>query len=316
MNNEIAVCLAPKNPTDKFFHIFDVYRRNNINILFIGNKEDDEESFKKIEKYYDNFCYLSIVDQIEKYEKIYNFFPDSHLSKINLGLLEAKEIKAQKVYLIDLDHGTEINYLFETLIKKPLIDQTQKIRFYTTHLPVFCPLQATNGLHQWFRGYPWEHLINRNLFEVYDQTTTPVVECCLINGTSDLDVLGNILFDPNNHFTIENNYSSNALIPFNCLNTVISTKTIEDYFVFPLDGDIGDIIGSYIYQSKHKGKIVYRWPTVKRNANFKNRLENLDQELANQKIIKQLIFDINAYENILDNKSLEAFRIYKELLIK
>ncbi len=312
---KFLISLAPKNPTDRIFSLFDLCQKNNIKIVFVGNPDDDEQSFKKVESFYKNFYYLSVENQNDLFYELSQILPFNDKSRLNIGSVYAKKSGATIVFFVDLDGETEINYLCGKFLGKTFIDQETFCWLYSTPLKVFDPYAATNYLHQWFRGFPWDQLCNRNTFSIHEKhPVAPTVQTCLIDGSSDVDMLGRLLFSPENKFRTPYHFVTNAYVPFNCHNTGISAGTLQDYFIFPIEETVGDIIGSYIYQQKYMGRILYCWPTVTRNEKKQVSITDVSQDIADQKLIKTILSDITRYENVLPEKSIASFEIYKKLM--
>ena len=308
-----AVCLAPDNPTDKIYNIFDVYFRNNIRILFLAKPNSDHQSYKQIENFYSNFKYLTIDEQNRLYPELFESVDDECISRINIGILYAYANSCEIVFLVDLDYGTEINYLFEKLAVKNYLNTKINADIYNTNDYIFDPYQPTTSNQIWHRGFPWEKLICRNYFiKEKNFSICPLVQAFLINGSADVDNLGKIFFQPDVNFSMYTPFTSNASMPFNCKNTLIHRDAIPYYFVFPSLGNIGDIFGSYIYQLYHKQTVLYCHPTVTRFKNNISNLTELNQDIKDQQIIAEFLNSPQKYIDILPNNSLISLEKYRK----
>jgi hypothetical protein len=308
-----AICVAPDNPTDKIFNIFDVYKKNNIEIIFLAKSNTDHQSYKKISSFYDNFKYLSVDEQYNINPNLFDSFEAEDMSKINIGILSAYFQGCDAAFLIDLNAETEFNYLFEKLTVQNFLNKEFKFDFYTADDVVFDPYQPTTTVHLWHRGYPWEKLISRNNFiRIEQKPIKPLVQACLINGSTDCDNLGNLFFQPQANFVIDKPFSSDLLMPFNCKNTLIHRDAIPYYFIFSDLGNMGDILGSYIFQLYRKNSVLYCWPTVTRYGKMQSTLSDLDQDLKDQKLLSEFFFCPQKYKSILPKKNLISLEIYRK----
>jgi hypothetical protein len=113
-------------------------------------------------------------------------------------------------------------------------------------------------------------------------------------------------------------YSSNAFIPFNSQNTILSRKIIKNYFLFPHIGRMDDIWAAYYVQSLGY-KVVFDNATVYQARNYHNVYDDFKKETIGYKNNFELIVNLKKnsllIKKFLPNKSYQALKIYEKLFI-
>lgn len=307
-----AICLAPDKPTDKIFNIFDVYKSHGVRILFLAKPKSDHDSFKKLPIFYENFEYISLDDQKNIDFRLYTNIDEDDKFRLNLGMLYAYRQKAKTIFLIDLDEETELNYLFEKVTIGNFLNSEHDIDLFVTEDAVLDPFQATTSTHMWHRGFPWEKLISRNsIVKNLNYRIKPFVQTSFINGSTDVDNLGKIFFQPDAQISISKPFTSNALMPFNCLNTLIKREAVPYYFIFQNLGNISDIFGSYVFQLYFKNSVLYSWPTLTRFGKKQSNIDSLEQDIQDQKLISAFFENPSEYKQLLSKQNLLSLEIYR-----
>jgi len=169
-------------------------------------------------------------DEQEKYDPLLsNALGWNCIQRRNFGLLWAKDMNADVVALVD-----DANIPLPGWGQDLFVGKQVEVDFYTTDLPAFDPIGATNYGHLWHRGYPLQLLRKRR----YDRKTRKLVyvdvQADLWNGDPDVDAVCRLEHAPKCDFDPRFfPMASNKMGPFNSQNTFMSRKVLRDFFVLP-----------------------------------------------------------------------------------
>ena len=225
----------------------------------------------------------------------------------NFGLLLAKG--SDIVAIVDDD-----NIPYEGWGENLMIGQETSVNYYTTDLPAFDPVGATNYTELWHRGFPLELLPKRDYTNKQRICITPDVQADFWDGDPDIDAVCRMEYAPEcvfqkRYFPI----ASNAISPFNSQNTFISGKFLKDYFMFPETGRMNDIWASYYVQAKG-ACVVYGEASVRQHRNEHDVIEDMKQEYIgyehNLEIVKALC--PTTILSFLSHQALQAFELYQK----
>jgi len=233
------------------------------------------------------------------------------IQRRNFGLLWAKDLGAEIVAVVDDD-----NIPYDNWGESLLIGRKTKVNFYTTDLPAFDPVGATNESKLWHRGFPLPLLSKRDYSKKVVKYITPDIQVDLWDGDPDIDAIcrmehaPEVRFDPK-YFP----FASNKLSPFDTQNTFLSCKALKDYFLFPHVGRQDDIWASYYVEAKGY-KVVYNKASVYQERNPHNYLKDMKNEYLgyehNLDIVTRLPDDPDRIIGYLPGQSADAFRLYKK----
>ena len=111
-------------------------------------------------------------------------------------------------------------------------------------------------------------------------------------------------------------FYSNKISVFNSQNTLLTRRTIRDYFLFPHIGRMDDIWASFYVTSK-KYKVIYNEPTVYQQRNVHNLTKDFKDEYIGYtnslSLVENLYKNSESIYNFLPKKSSLAFDEWKKL---
>jgi hypothetical protein len=233
------------------------------------------------------------------------------IQRRNFGLLWAHDLGADIVAVVDDD-----NIPYEGWGQNLMIGREVSFNYYTTDLPVFDPVGATNYGHLWHRGFPLQLLPKRDYSRVEPRTMTPDVQADFWNGDPDIDAFCRMEHAP--ECTFEERFfplAGSAMSPFNSQNTFLAGKLLKDYFLFPKVGRMDDIWASYYVQAKG-AQVVYGKPSVYQQRNVHDLVRDMRQEYLgyehNLAIVKALPDNPDALLGFLPPDAVRAFELYRQ----
>ena len=232
------------------------------------------------------------------------------IQRRNFGLLWAHDMGADIVAVIDDD-----NIPYDGWGQDLMLGREVSVLSYTTNLPAFDPVGATNHRHLWHRGFPLQLLPKRDYSQVATRTMIPDVQADFWNGDPDIDAFCRMEHAPECSF--EERYfpmAGSALSPFNSQNTFITGKLLKDYFLFPKVGRMDDIWAAYYVQAKG-AQVVYGKPSVYQQRNVHDLVRDMRQEYLgyehNLAIVQALPNNSDALFPFLPPESVRAFELYR-----
>jgi hypothetical protein len=196
------------------------------------------------------------------------------------------------------------------------IGQETEVNYFTTDLPAFDPVGATNHNHLWHRGFPLQLLPKRDYSKKIKKKIKPDVQADFWNGDPDIDAVCRMEHAPECKFDKGCfPIASNRLSPFNSQNTFISGKWLKDYFLFPHVGRMDDIWASYYVEAKGCN-VMYDKASVYQARNVHDLVKDMKAEYMgyenNLKIVNELPSDPNAILKYLPERSQQAFTLYQK----
>jgi len=232
------------------------------------------------------------------------------IQRRNFGLLLAHDLHADIVAVVDDD-----NIPYEGWGQDLMIGREVAVQYYTTDLPAFDPVGATNHPHLWHRGYPLQLLPKRDYSRVERRTIVPDVQADFWNGDPDIDAFCRMEHAPECKF--EERFfpmAANALSPFNSQNSFVAGRLLKDYFLFPKIGRMDDIWAAYHVEAKG-AKVVYAKPSVYQQRNVHDLVRDMRQEYPgyehNLAIVQALPKNPEALLGFLPPESVRAFELYR-----
>lgn len=260
-----------------------------------------------------NAIILSTKFQENKWKKLSKLIGWNCVQRRNFAILEALELGAKKIALIDDDN---VPYPFWS--KNIIVGKRVRINEILSNKIVFDPIGYTNYKNLWHRGYPLELVINRIYKRKSKEYITPDIQANFWNGDPDIDAICRILLRPKCNFN--NKYFpffSRKISPFNSQNTILARKVFHDYFLFPHIGRMDDIWASFYVTSK-KYRVVYDKPTVFQKRNKHDLLVDFRNEnigyLNSLKLVEKLYKNSDEIYNFLPKKSSLAFDEWKKIV--
>jgi hypothetical protein len=233
------------------------------------------------------------------------------IQRRNIGLLWAHDLGADIVAMVDDD-----NIPYDGWGQNLMIGREVTVNYYTTDLPAFDPVGATNHAHLWHRGFPLQLLPKRNYSRVEPRTMVPDVQADFWNGDPDIDAFCRMEHAPECAF--EERFfplAGSAMSPFNSQNTFIAGKLLKDYSVFPKIGRMDDIWAAYHVQAKG-ARVVYGKPSVYQQRNIHDLVRDMRQEYLgyehNLAIVQALPNNPDAVLGFLPADAVRAFELYQK----
>jgi len=233
------------------------------------------------------------------------------IQRRNFGLLYAHDMGADIVAVVDDD-----NIPYDHWGKNLYIGKKVEANYYSTVLPAFDPIGATNEKKLWHRGYPLQLIPKRDYSRKEERTVTCDIQADFWNGDPDIDAICRMEHAPECRFDDSCfPIASNAPAPFDSQNTFFKGSLLKDYFLFPHIGRMDDIWSSYYLQSKGK-KVVFGKPSVYQQRNEHDLIRDMKMEYIgyenNLNLLKGLRENPDNILNYLPEESVKAFRLYKE----
>jgi hypothetical protein len=258
----------------------------------------------------DNGTYVG-PEQQEKIDKeLSDLIGWNCIQRRNFGFLVAKEMGAEIVAVVDDDNIPLEGWGTGVMAGRPV-----EVNVFTTSLPAFDAIGATNYPHLWHRGYPLQLLPQRDYSERSRQVVTPDVQADFWNGDPDIDAICRMQFAPDCHFDDEVfPLTSNAITPFDSQNTFVTSSWLEHYFLFPGVGRMDDIWAAYYLQGKG-ATVVFGKASVTQERNPHDLIIDMKLEYGgyenNLAIVSEVAADSDALFRFLPEQTVAAFARYR-----
>ena len=284
-------------------------------VIVAGDLKTNHDLFRSLE----NVIYLSPEDQEQKYPKLSELIGWRCIQRRNLAILEAYNLGADLIGIIDDDNIPYEDWGLDLMINKEV-----EVNYYTIEDTVFDSMGALDGYnHLWHRGFPLEKLPFRDYSNKTKKTITPKIQAIYWNGEPDVDAVCRMIYNPRCEFN-DNNFplSSNKPSPFNSQNIIISRDIVKDYFLFPFIGRMDDIWAAYYVQSKGN-QVVFSKPGVLSDRTLGtvgrySMIEDMKREYIgmenNTKLLNDLAINPDNIKNYLPEQSWLAFQEWKNLI--
>lgn len=302
--NKYIVCTSINPPTtaiEKYDSI------KGWSLVVVGDLKTPE-SYKL-----ENGIYLSPTDQEKISQQLSDLIGWNCIQRRNLGLLFAFKAGADLVATVDDD-----NIPLENWGNNILVGSEYEIKEYQVESEVFDPIGATSYKKIWHRGFPLELISERDYNKQKMTKFIPNIQADFWNGDPDIDAFCRLEHKPMCIFQDSDfPFTSNKPSPFNSQNTILSREVAQDYFLFPHIGRMDDIWASYYVQALGF-RVVYNRASVFQDRNEHNLIEDLKKEYLgyenNLNLVRSLAEKPNNIENFLPRRSLDAWRVYRDLI--
>lgn len=255
--------------------------------------------------------YLSPDDQEAMDAELSSRIGWNCIQRRNFGFILAARMGAKVVATVDDD-----NIPYAGWGSDPMVGREIEADYYEVDGPVFDPVGATEYAHLWHRGFPLQHLGQRNYSRRRRTRITPDVEAGFWNGDPDIDAVCRMEHHPSVNFEPSKfPMASNAMAPFNSQNTMISARFLGDYFLFPRIGRMDDIWAAFWLQAKG-AKVVFSQASVYQDRNIHDLTRDLEAEIRGHlhscKLIEALGIDgPDAIWSFLPEGSKEMYLRYR-----
>jgi hypothetical protein len=254
--------------------------------------------------------YVSCADQEERDRELSDAIGWNCIQRRSFGLLWAHDMGADIVAVVDDDNIPGAGWGENLLIGREV-----DAHYYTTDLPAFDPVGATNEAPLWHRGYPLPLLAYRDYTQRQRRSVRADIQADFWDGDPDIDAICRMehrpecKFDPA-LFPI----ASNRLSPFNSQNTFLHARVLPHYFLFPHVGRMDDIWASYYVQAKGF-HVVYGPASVYQRRNEHDLIRDMKAEYLgyenNLRLVMDLAEDPERIRRYLPPESARAFTLYR-----
>ncbi len=290
------------NPPTKAVQMFD--RMPEWHLVVVGDRKTPDGY------HLDNGTYVGPEEQEQIDKELSDLIGWNCIQRRNFGFLVAKEMGAEIVAVIDDD-----NIPFEGWGTDLMVGRSVQANLFTTSLPAFDPIGATNHPELWHRGYPLQLLAQRDYSKRSREQVTPDVQADFWNGDPDVDAICRMQFAPDCSFRDDVfPITSNAISPFDSQNTFITSSWLEDYFLFPGVGRMDDIWAGYYLQGKG-AKVVFGKASVTQERNPHDPVTDMKLEYGgyenNLQIVEEVMERPDSLFRFLPEQTIAAFDRYR-----
>jgi hypothetical protein len=254
--------------------------------------------------------YIGPEDQ-ERYDKpLSDAIGWNCIQRRSFGLLIAHDMGADVVALVDDD-----NIPLAGWGQSLMVGRTVDVHYYTTDLPAFDPIGATNYPQLWHRGFPLQLLPTRDYSQHRRFEVQVDVQADFWNGDPDIDAICRMEHAPECDFDpVCFPIASDKPSPFNSQNTFLSAELLEDYFLFPHIGRMDDIWAAYFVQAKGR-RVVFGSASVYQKRNIHDPVRDMRQEYIgyekNLSLVRDLTKAPDCIAAYLPERSVQAFKLYR-----
>lgn len=263
-----------------------------------------------------NGVYLSPKDQEKISRKLSNLIGWNCIQRRNFAFLYAYNNGADIIATIDDD-----NIPYKNWGKNLFLGKFSKVNYYKEDQCCFDPISVTNHSELWHRGYPLDMVnLKNNKKDKIKKKIFFDIQADFWDGDPDIDAVCRMIYKPECKFSHNKfPFASNKISPFNSQNTFLTRKALKNYFMFPHIGRMDDIWASYYVQTLGLN-VVYSKSSVYQDRNEHNLINDMKKEYMGYELNSNLLknkknFQKNLFK-FLPPKSLEAFKVYKNLLKK
>jgi len=225
-------------------------------------------------------------------------------------LLLAYDMKADIVAVVDDDNIPNGHWG-----KNVAVGTEVEVTYYTTDLPAFDPVGATNYPQLWHRGYPLQLLAKRDYSKHERRRVRVDVQADFWDGDPDIDAICRMEHAPACSFDASCfPIAANVMAPFNSQNTFLAGHLLKDYFQWPLIGRMDDIWAAYYLQALG-ASVIFGPATVFQDRNVHDLTRDLVNEFLgyqyNLKLVQDLAKDAGAISAYLPGPAIWAWELYE-----
>lgn len=296
----------PTEATLKFCNIAD---NKDFTFVIIGDTKTPHDEYKKLEREFKNVIYLSPEQQTELYPDLSEIIGWKTIQRRNVGFVYSYQNGAEIIATVDDDNIPYDNWGDNILIGREIeVDE-----YENTSCPYFDAISTTEHNDLWHRGFPIEYLPVKNNIEYKGKTKiTPLVQAEFWDGDPDIDAICRLSKKPIVKFKPFEPFTTKQLSPFNSQNTFLHRSVMKYYSVFPYTGRMDDIWGSYVMQHHFPNSVIYTQASVYQARNPQDLVKNLENEVIGYRNTLNLLNNLKDYSNLLPEKTLSYFEIYKK----
>ncbi len=299
---EKVVVTTTINPPTKAVRLFDSLP--GWHLVVVGDlKTPDGYSLE-------NGTYVSPDDQERIDQELSRLIGWNCIQRRNFGFLVAREMGAETVAVVDDDNVPSTGWGTDLFVGRDV-----EANVYSTSLPAFDPVGATNYPHLWHRGYPLQLLPRRDYSACVRGPVHADVQADFWDGDPDVDAFCRMQYAPECRFDPARfPIAADAISPFNSQNTFLSARWLEDYFLFPHIGRMDDIWASYYVQARG-ARVVFGRPSVVQERNPHDLVLDMKREYLgyenNLAVVEAVAEDPDALFRFLPAETVAAFERYR-----
>lgn len=243
-----------------------------------------------------NSVVLTIEDQEKISRKLSRAIGFESIQRRNFAHLWALGNGYETIAFVDDDNIPNANW--ENIASKRIFECVE----YKVDTLIFDPLSAIPECKSQkvpHRGVPINYYgLDNPAIEILDQIfLAPDIIAMLWEGDWDVNAIDRIHKSCAGPLTVNHNYFSRTISPFNSQNTVLTAEAAREYFLLPFVGRFDDIIASYALLAKDY-KCVYTKPTVRQERNAHSLFTDITKELWGYSCIENIV------EELIDGKDL------------
>ena len=306
MNAIVTTTINP--PTEAILRFAN---KNGWDLFVVGDLKTPHTLYERMAAAHPRMRYIHPDEQEGRHPQLSELIGWNCIQRRNFGFIEVFQLGSYDVVAtVDDDNipysgwGTNI-----------LVNTRASVRMYDTDSVVFDPLSPTNRNELWHRGFPIELVRGKNkITDIGPEDVSVLVQADLWEGEADVDAIERIHMNTTGAITGPFPYASKKISPFNSQNTFISTKALQDYFLFPHIGRMDDIWASYFFQGKHPNSVVYHSPSVIQIRNEHRIFTDMKNEMIGYDHSLEAAKNPMSICNFVPGKSWEAFMEYRRIL--
>jgi hypothetical protein len=254
--------------------------------------------------------YVSCEDQEKRDKELSQAIGWNSIQRRNFGFLWAHDMGADVVAVVDDD-----NIPYDGWGEDLLIGRTVEANYYTTDLPAFDPVGATNEGTLWHRGYPLPLVAQRTYPTPEKRLVRADIQADFWDGDPDVDAICRLVYRPQCQFDpAAFPLASNKMSPFNSQNTFLRAAVLRDYFVFPHVGRMDDIWAAYYVQARGF-RVVYGKASVCQRRHEHDLIRDMKGEYIgyenNLRLVQDVSEDPERIFRYLPPETAQAFALYR-----
>lgn len=310
--NKFIVTTTINNPTIATLKFCEFTNTKDFYFIIVGDKKTPHDLYKDLSSKFKKVIYLSPDEQEQLYPDLSYIIGWNCIARRNIGFVHAYKLNADVVATIDDDNIPYDIWGDEIMVGKEVTVDLYK----NTACDYFDPISITNHNDLWHRGFPIEHLRNKNNVEYLGkQKIKCLVQAEFWDGDPDIDAICRLAKKPIVKFNKFEPFTTNQLAPFNSQNTFLHKSVLSDYSVLPFIGRLDDIWGSYILQMYYKKSVIYTKASVYQDRNPQDLILNLENEIIGYRNTLKLLSNLENYNLYLPEKTQEYIKIYKSYFV-
>lgn len=308
--NKAIVTTTINSPTKATLKFIELARKKNWIFIIVGDLKTPHEEY--IELTNNHVIYLHPDDQAKFYGDLSDVIGWRTIQRRNIGFVFAYNMGVEIIATVDDD-----NIPYDTWGDNLLVGTICEVDEYKNKLcDYFDPFSVTNQNHLWHRGFPIEHLEEKNQIDLVGRTKVVcAVQADFWDGDPDIDAICRLTKKPLVKFNKFDPFMTRQPAPFNSQNTFIHRSVFPEYSVWPGVGRMDDIWASYNTRTllREGEAIVYSPASVYQERNPQDLVKNLENECIGYRYTKKFIDSASSPDSIVVPEQVKKFiKTYKK----